>query len=529
MSLQEPSNQGDFISIKEAADVAHVSKATIRNWIKTGYLQPQTTKGITRSSLAHFMEHIVGTEKLLQRANKSKKDTHDHIALSAQVSQALKDGSANAVGADYENSLSNSYRNQEGIYYTPLMVVADMLRDITITDETTFLDPCCGSGNFLIQAIEMGIRPENIYGYDVDENAINITRKRIYEATGYESHTIRQVNFLEYAESLIDEGISFNYIFTNPPWGKKINKKKKQKYASTFGAGTSTDTSSLFFFAAINLLAEGGTLGFLVQEALFNIATFEDTRKKILQFQIERLVDYDRPFKGLMTKAQAFIIKNNSAPNHSVTCDTDQSTIREQSSFATNPNHILNFWVSNDAARRIDRLYAAPHITLADNATWAMGIVTGNNAKFCHDSPSDDRIPVYKGSDITNAGLKPASTFISSDLSRFQQVAALDRYYAPEKLMYKFISSRLMFHHDTTQSLILNSANILIPHPSLGISCQQLAALLNSETMNWLFDALFRTHKILRRDLEQLPIHVEYFEVHDAFSEDAYLKWLGVV
>ena len=65
--------------------------------------------------------------------------------------------SGDDVSSKYESSLSDSYKNKEGIYYTPQYIVEDMLKDIVDVEDKTFLDPCCGSGNFIIEAIKKGI------------------------------------------------------------------------------------------------------------------------------------------------------------------------------------------------------------------------------------------------------------------------------------------------------------------------------------------------------------------------------------
>ncbi|MCS6796898.1 MAG: hypothetical protein NZ516_13165, partial [Raineya sp.] len=92
----------------------------------------------------------------------------------------------------------------------------------------------------------------------------------------------------------------------------------------------------------------------------------------------------------------------------------------------------------------------------------------------------------------------------------------------------RFISSRLLFFYDDQQRVVLNSANLLIPSPKLGITPKQLAHLLNSEIMNWIFQKIFHTHKILRGDLELLPLHTQFFQKFSEFSETAYWKFLGI-
>lgn len=516
------------LTINETADEISVSSATIRNWIKTGYLK-ETNKGIIdKISLDKFLKDIAGKEKLTTRANKLMKDSHNHIELSKQLHN--HNDSWENVGAKYENSLSNSYRNKEGIYYTPNSIVKDMLKTINITSASTFLDPCCGSGNFILQAIRNGIKPENVFGFDIDANAVEITRKRIWEETGFNAEcNIQQLDFLENA-SIMSNKNSYDFIFTNPPWGKKIKKAEKERLANTYKAGKSTDTTSLFYFASLQLLKPNGILGFLVQEALFNISTFQHLRQDVLNQKLIQIIDYGKAFKGLLTNACAFIIEKSDNAKNQVRCEIGDIVFqREQKTFNETPKSILNFWTTKEECETIKYIYDLPHKTLEKKAKWALGIVTGNNSKYCKKQKSKNHIPVYKGADITAKGLKSASNYIPNDFSLYQQVAPISLYQAPEKLIYKFISSKLTFYCDSNQRFILNSANLLIPDKILGVTCQQLADLLSSDFMNWVFYKLFRTHKILRGDIEQLPLHIEYFREYDVFSEDTYIDFLGLI
>jgi site-specific DNA-methyltransferase (adenine-specific) len=230
-----------------------------------------------------------------------------------------------------------------------------------------------------------------------------------------------------------------------------------------------------------------------------------------------------------MTKAQAVVLQNEpSNLQDKIICKAHNTAFeRSVSSFQHNPKTIFNFSTHAEEAQVINRLYASKHITLKNKAKWALGIVTGNNDRFCSKTPKTGYVPIYKGSDITKSGLKEPNTFILNDFSNFQQVASLDMYHAQEKLIYKFISSDLCFFCDTEQRYMLNSANMLIP-TGIGISGAQLTQLLNSDIINWLFKKLFATHKILRGDLELLPIHSDYFLHHQEFSASSYLDYLYI-
>ena len=71
---------------------------------------------------------------------------------------------------------------------------------------------------------------------------------------------------------------------------------------------------------------------------------------------------------------------------------------------------------------------------------------------------------------------------------------------------------------------MLNSANMLVPHKDFLVSTKILAERLNSDFMNWVFAKLFNTNKILRGDLESLPIHSGLLENALDFYEACYLE-----
>lgn len=519
------------VSIDESARRLRVSPATIRNWLKTGYLKSAGRGQITEGSLTHFQDQVVGTEKLNQRANKSSKDSHDQYAVASRFIKKAQSNvsNLNKLGEEYEACLSDSYRNKEGIYYTPPYIVQDMLpkpnEDI---GQATFCDPCCGSGNFILRALEIGFKPEHVFGFDVDPVAVEVTKARIRQFCGYDSPNIQTMDFLPVASS--DGAQHFDYIYTNPPWGKKLTKDEKELFGARFRTGSSVDTCSLFFFACLACLNHGGTLGLLLPESFFNISTFEQARLKALRLSVSRLVDYDKAFKGLLTKAQALTLTNKPAQlDQLVKCDGQSGgTQRSIKSFLSNPKSILNLNCDPESAATLEYLFSIPHIRLAERASWALGIVTGNNEKFISSDSKEGYIPVFKGSDITETELKKPSSYIPSNLSLYQQVAPLALYVAKEKLIYKFISSRLCFFHDTEQRFVLNSANLLIPDANFPVPTKVLGELLSSNFMNWVFSNIFSTHKILRGDLEALPIYSQFLKNASCFNEAIYLKYLNI-
>lgn len=516
------------LTIKQAAMQANVSAITIRNWIKSEYLFKNDEGNILIDSFERLQKEVLGKEKLSSRANKSQKNCGEENN-SISVDLLLENQDINTISNTYQQSLSESYRNKEGIFYTPQNIIAEMFKNVAITQDSKFLDPCCGSGNFLIEAIRNGISPQNVYGYDTDQNAIKIAKHRIKKEFGVDAPNVKVIDFLEQAQTIENQRLRVDFIFTNPPWGKKMPKDVRKKYAQMYQSGNSIDSTALFLAASMPLLKKDGVLAFLIQEAFFNIGAFEDIRNIVLQKKIVQIKDYGKPFKGLLTKAQVLTIQNTpSTENEQITCvSSDKIYYRNKQSFNQNPKKIINFWIDTAEDEVVKSLFSQPHQTLADKAKWVLGIVTGNNNRYCTDTPQKGFMPIYRGLDILKNQIKEPSTFISTNFSQMQQVAPMDLYQAEEKIIYRFISSSLCFAHDNKQRLLLNSANAMIPF-GLEITNKQLTQLFNSDIINWLFRKMFLTSKILRKDLEKLPIHYTYFSENKTFSEKKYLQFLGV-
>lgn len=524
--------QEDKLSIKNAAVSANVSEATIRNWIKAGYIEKISSGYVSFISLEKFKKNKIGKERLTARANKSSKDTHDHEYASELIKNKIFDRNFNCetISDEYEGMLSESFRNKEGIYYTPPYVVKSLISEVTgDVSGAEFCDPCCGTGNFLIEALNKGFKPENIYGYDTDNVAVSIAKKRLFEATGFETGNIKVADFL--VEAVKKDTRKFDYIYTNPPWGKKLPKEEKESYGSSLGARKSLDTCSLFLLASLKCIKENGSIGFLLPDSFFNVSNFEEIRIRALSYEVNKVIDYGKPFKGLMTKAVGILIKNIKSTEKSskVCCEFNGKKYeRTIESFLKNPKSIINFQCTPEDEEVIEHVYKIPHKTLYKNAEWGLGIVTGNNAKFCRTTEMEGYIPVYRGSDIKKSGISDPTCFIPDDMSLYQQVAPLEIYRAKRKLIYKFITSELCFFYDESQRYVLNSANILIPSDNLNITGDQLCKLLNSDFIGWLYSSLFMTNKVLKGDLEQLPIHTEFYKHHKEFKEDAYLDFISI-
>ncbi len=140
------------------------------------------------------------------------------------------------------------------------------------------------------------------------------------------------------------------------------------------------------------------------------------------------------------------------------------------------------------------------------SAKFALGIVTGgDNRRFIKDQDQPGAEAVLKGSDIFKYNYAEPQSRILFTPEKFQQVAPLKYYRAPEKLIYRFINKQLVFAYDDRQMLSLNSANVLIPPELTGYRIKYAAAVLNSSFAQFFFQMSYASVKVLRRHLSPYP------------------------
>jgi len=404
------------------------------------------------------------------------------------------------LGVVYQSLLQEGEKNEKGSYYTPPIIVKRMAEKLDFNNGQLLLDPCCGSGSFLM---EINAEPNQLFGMDNDPIAVFIAKINMilkYPEFDFYPH-IECRNYLEENNlfSLDSEilNTSFDYILTNPPWGAVSNEM------INIPEITSKETFSYFFVKSYSQLKCNGQIRFLLPESVTNVKTHKDIRRFILTHcNIESFTIYDNDFTGVTTK-YVEICCSNSKINPIIPVIRNKSVTHiDRESFFETENLVFNFLDSKD--REILSAVKAYGRYDLSNSIWALGIVTGDNKNKLSNIPTDGTEPIYTGKEICAYSLKESNCFIKYNRQDFQQVAKEEFYRAPEKLVYKFISNKLIFAYDNMQRLFLNSANILIPNIK-GMSIKTVMAFLNSELYQYLYIQMFGEIKILKGNLIELP------------------------
>lgn len=485
--------------------------------VATGYLDfaPANQLLSNIASTGHSVGDIMYTLCLsyLSHANLLERDNvktfistfASHKVVNIEIPVGIWESPNDVLGFVYQSLITEGERNMTGQYYTNRRVADYMLSGKTLEDGETFLDPCCGSGAFLL-AVSTDT-PSCLYGFDINPIATMIAGTNLL--VKYARHdfipNVYCMDFLqkESYNSRISNNIppKFDNIYTNPPWGTD----KESTYIKDFPEIKSKERSSMMIVESLKRLEDDGDFYFLLPTSLLKIKIHKDIRKYILSNATIRKIDlFTDRFDGVFT--DYFSIRLSGVPTEHQEYDVTSGKGTAHISLSASDKRAGNIAtkeLSLTDISIIQKMESLRHDDLT-HSQWALGIVTGDNKSKVKKEKSAGMEPIYRGKQVTPFKLHQESSYIHFAPETFQQCAKERIYRAPEKLIYKFIATHPIVAYDDKQCLCLNSANILIPELD-SISIKSAAALLNSALYHYYYSIRFTDIKVLKGNLQELP------------------------
>ncbi len=508
---------GESFGDKHECDMIDISNNVIRKVIK-GFYVP--TKGKIEYNFAVIDADILG-------------NIYEQY-LSFILKKAGK--GAKLVGG-------KAHRKEQGIYYTPTYIVdyivrntlGEMLKNGKNPDDIKILDPACGSGSFLLKAfdyldnyynkkfgkekqatlenIEDGlftrrikILKNNIFGVDLDTKAVEIAQLnlllKIAEKRGRLptlKENIKCGNSLISSDEVSDRAFKwekefaeisknggFDIVIENPPYGAELNEADKHYLKKEYKEDKTGNTAAFFILKSLSLLREGGYMGLIVPKQLTYISSWDAIRKKLLEFDLTKIIDVSEAFPDVELEQVIFIIKKTKEASQKIIVGfSNNNSIEEHSS---NKSYFsekrLPLWITEENHRIFDKILkeSLPLRKIA-NINWG-----APSAKYLSREKTNDSIPCLRGREIQRYNMLSEhfikrkhiipSYYVKDERLYFQRIVS--RY--GSKIIGNYRNARLVgtyskedTYADKTVTMIWNSK----------INLKFLLGILNSKLISW--------------------------------------------
>lgn len=224
-------------------------------------------------------------------------------------------------GVAFERFMGDFFKGKMGQYFTPINIVDFCVKMLFIKQNERVLDPACGSGGFLLHAMDLirkkaeedyeeekeiysywhDFASKNLFGIEINEQIARVCKMNMIIHD--DGHTnIISADSLDNIEkhtkinSQFKKG-NFDIILTNPPFGAKVLINEK-KYLKNYDLGLNNgkvraaqNTEVLFIERCSHYLKVGGRMAIVLPDGILTNATLQYVRDFIMNnFKINAIV-----------------------------------------------------------------------------------------------------------------------------------------------------------------------------------------------------------------------------------------------
>lgn len=205
------------------------------------------------------------------------------------------------IGLAFENFLTTVFRGERlGQYFTPRSLVDFAIDMIGVKPGEKIIDPAFGSGGFLVEAFKVlrehiidgeiieerkqkeieKLCQESIFGSDINKRLTIACKTNMYIHGAGKASLYHNDGLFDTDE--IKEG-KFHKVFTNPPFGSKIEKQRVLEQFELAGKNRKMQRSEVLFLErCIKLLKPGGQMAIVLPDIILNGANNVKTREFII-------------------------------------------------------------------------------------------------------------------------------------------------------------------------------------------------------------------------------------------------------
>jgi adenine-specific DNA-methyltransferase len=343
---------------------------------------------------------------------------------------------------------------------------------------------------------------------------------------------------LEFARVFKEKG-GFDIIIGNPPYVQLSRKKDvsvKYKNFLRYRYKTSGGRLNLFIFMmhlGIEILNRKGTLAYIIPNTLLTQDYYKDTRELLLKScTIKAIVDYqDMPFDKAVVENITIIYSNYPSNDYKINIfrGTTESVYKWKQIPVKQFKNARSKSFSINSNALIERMFdGSVSLSTMCNINQAIAL-KGNKSLSLHNEYKKGYYKLLDGRNINKYGINWGGVFLDYDLERIHSCKRKDIFECEEKLLFRRVSSNLIFAYDNEQHYALNTIVVVTLKNKEEHNIKYLLALLNSKLMNYIYANKFKSTKkvfseIQARSVGELPIKLsptisQYIEAVDSILE----------
>ena len=406
----------------------------------------------------------------------------------------------------------------------------------------------------------------NLYGVDLNEESTEITKLALWLKTAKSDQPLQNLdNNIKCGNSLIDDATiagykafnwheqfkaimdngGFDCIIGNPPYVFTRTQEYEENMKLYFQnylcsnniikeqKGKNIQSGKLnlytwFIIKSIELLKDGGVLGFIIPNGILRTTTYDLVRKFILDnTKILQIVDMGAGvFEGVTASTVILILeKNNNTDcchNNDINVITNVENLLlkqftsykiKQLDFLNNTSFAFNIFVDSDK-QNVNEKINNNAVYLGEICKYISPGIDGDQEKYVSKiKETEKHKPLLYGKNIGKYSIHGNDNYILYDRALLNR-ARSEEIYLSEKIVLQRISGGTSPIHaciDRDNYYTFNSVNNIVLKPESNYNLAFLLALLNSKLLNWYYANNFSnnsnlTVNISKTFLEKLPI-----------------------
>ena len=330
----------------------------------------------------------------------------------------------------------------------------------------------------------------------------------------------------EFPEVLNDDGdfVGFDVVIGNPPYlqlskTEDITKDYKNYLLETYQTSGGRLNTFIFFTHLSNrILHSNGFLNFIIPNTILSQEYYSFTRDFLVnKVSLTEIVNFPiLPFEDAVV--ETVLIQYANRPNV-----IDSVEVKELSKEKITTSYKLRKDIINRDSKYsfvynldpvIEKVFKKEHDTFGSICEVNQGIaLKGDKSLSLKEfKVSENCFKLLDGRNINKYSIRWDGVYLDYDLERIHSCKRKDIFESSEKLMFRRVSSSLIFTYDDEQYYALNTLVIVNKFDNkVGPDLKFILGIMNSKLMNYVYSKKFKSTKtvfseIQARSVKELPL-----------------------